>query len=75
MKTKTVQLNIKLALAKTGETYGELATSARVSAYKIGRVVRGTGTFTADELFRIAAHFGVTTDWFHVEQLPEIKGK
>ena len=65
--------NLVLALAKSGETYTTLSEATQVSPYKIGRAARGHGTFTVDELQRIAAHFEVTTDWFQRDNLPGIK--
>lgn len=79
MKTKNMNPNqnlkdnLVLALAKSGETYTTLSEATQVSPYKIGRAARGHGTFTVDELQRIAAHFGVTTDWFQRDNLPGIK--
>lgn len=72
---ETLKDNLVLALAKSGETYATLSEATQVSPYKIGRAARGHGTFTVDELQRIAAHFDVTTDWFQRDNLPGIKKK
>lgn len=70
--TQTIAENISIALAKTGETQTSLAKNVGIDKSRMSRILAGESPMSAVELFAIADHFNVSTQWFSETRLEEL---
>ncbi|WP_237205736.1 helix-turn-helix domain-containing protein [Rothia nasimurium] len=70
--SEIISENIKLALAKRGESQHSLALAVGISKSKMSTVLRGESTLDSLEIYSIATHFQISISWFYEEHLGEI---
>lgn len=65
--------NLRIAMAKPGISQAELASRLGIGKSRMSLIARGKASLDSVELFQVARIFGVTTDWFAREHVPEIQ--